>query len=147
MPRPSKHKLESRKQAEEIQDQDAGSISPLFSVSSLFKETRECKDRIIVHQGGTSCFAGNTLVMSGGELKEIKDIRQGDQVVTFNEKTALPEYRKVNDVYSYKNEKRTVRIRLKNGREIVCTDDHQFFFNGQWTPVSEIIKIKDLKHG
>lgn len=99
--------------------------------------------RLIAHQGGTYCFAPETLVITANGSKPISEIKKGDLVKSFNENDGLIEFKDVKDVFRYANEKRTVKIMLKSGKSITCTEDHRFFYKQKWVPISEILKQFD----
>lgn len=77
----------------------------------------------------TSCFiAGTKVLMADGTEKNIEDIIEGDEVLSFNESTLQTEAKKVigskkpihNDMVKYV---------FANQTEIVCTFDHPFYVN------------------
>lgn len=108
----------------------------------------ECKAKTVICQGGRRCFAPNTVILVKGTPEmtnriEIKDILPGDKVCTFNEKTKRREYKSVTDVHIMANTQRTVRIKLKNGKSITCTEDHEFYFNGRWVAIKKILSLLD----
>ena len=85
------------------------------------------KIKYIVNQGGTSCFYPKQKVITSQGIKNISDVNVGDLVLTINLKTNEDEYKKVIDVFCYKNEKETFKVVLKNGHKIISTGDHEFF--------------------
>lgn len=97
--------------------------------------------RLIAHQGGTYCFAPETRVVTINGLRPISEIKKGEFVKTYNEQTGRIELKKVNDVFEYHNEKKTVKIRLKNGKSITCNEDHKFFYQNKWVPIGEILGL------
>ena len=115
----------------------------MFNVTPVFHDIYNCKAKIIVLQGGTSCFAGSQMVITDVDSKPICELNKFDIVKSFNVETGNDEYKTVTDIHKFKNQKRTVRITLKNGKEIVCTDDHEFFFNGGWNKVKDILSLLD----
>lgn len=98
--------------------------------------------KLIAHQGGTWCFAPETKVITARGLVAISDIVKGDIVKTFNEKSGQIEWKKVRDKFNFKNQKKTVKIRLKSGISVTCTEDHEFYHNGKWVPIIDILKSK-----
>lgn len=90
---------------------------------------------IFVLQGGTRCFAPNQLVFTKKGSKPISEIQQGDLVRTFNERTKELEWKPVKEVLSFNNHKPTIHIKLKNGKEIIVSADHEFYVNGRWMSV------------
>jgi len=95
-----------------------------------------------VLQGGTRCFAPNQMVVTKSGSKPISKVEVGELVKTFNEDSRQIEWKPIMDVLRFENEKQTVMVKLKNGQEIVCSADHEFFHNGKWTPIIDILKSK-----
>ena len=77
--------------------------------------TLDAPEKIVIHQGGTSCFAAGTLVVTKRGQIPIENVVVGDIVITMNEVTGEKEWKTVRNTYRFDNEKETVRIRLKNG--------------------------------
>ncbi len=117
---------------------------PLFTTySDLYYWTRDNKKTILIHQGGTSCHAPDTLVITNRGNIPIKDVKEGDLVESYNEITKSVEVKKVINTFEYINSKKTVKVKLKNGESIIVTDDHEYYFEGKWTPIKDILcKLK-----
>lgn len=103
--------------------------------------TLDAPESVVIHQGGTSCFAPGTRVVTKRGTIPIEDVVVGDMVLTMNEVSGEKEWKPVRHTYVFENEKETVRIRLKNGHTITCTSDHEFFYNGRWVSVKEILSL------
>lgn len=99
------------------------------------------KQKTVVHQGGSSCFAHDTLVVTSNGLKPISQIQQGDKVKSFNEETKEFQVNTVTDVLQFKNNKPTIRIKLKNGHTITATEDHNFYYNGGWYSLKHLLSL------
>lgn len=97
--------------------------------------------QILVFQGGSRCFTGNTLIKTKKGYVKIKDIQVGDIVLSFNEETKRLVWSKVLDTFVYNTEQKLIKLKLK-GETISSTYDHKFYSNGQWT---EAYKLKDQK--
>ena len=104
------------------------------------------KKVICINQGGTACFDGNTDIVTDKGLKKITDISVGDSVLSYNENEKINEYKKVIDVFEYQNIKKTIRVKLKNGLEIICTEDHKFYVGGTWLSIKEVLSLWKQKH-
>lgn len=100
---------------------------------------------VVVNQGGTWCFAGSTLVVTNKGSKRIDQIQIGDIVKTFNEKTKEVEWKTVNDRFKFKNQKRTIKVKLKNGKQIIATEDHEFYHEGGWYSLKHLLSLLDGK--
>jgi hypothetical protein len=91
---------------------------------------------VICNEGGSRCFADGTLVYTNDGLTNIKDIKAGDLVLTQNEGC-----KKVLDVYVNKNTKRCIKLKLKDGKEIIATEDHKFMFRQRWHELKNIVSL------
>lgn len=93
-------------------------------------------DTVLI-SGGRDCFVGDQQVITYNGIRKIKDIKKGDIVLTYNERLGKKEWK---PVFKTKEviKKETIKINLKDGSTIECTPDHEFYNNGGW------IKIKDL---
>jgi DNA-directed RNA polymerase beta subunit len=67
--------------------------------------------------------------LADGTRKQIKDIKLGDVVVTFNPETLERSYSKVIDHYVKPTDKPMFKVRTVSGREIITTDDHHYYTN------------------
>jgi intein/homing endonuclease len=70
-------------------------------------------------------------------LVPIKDIQEGDAVKTQNG------WNEVIETHKFNNTKKAVRIKLKNGKYIECTNDHKFFYRGRWVEIKNILSLLD----
>jgi len=89
----------------------------------------------ICNEGGSRCFGPDTLVHTAQGLKKIKDIEPGELVFTPNGE------KKVINVYKNDNTKRCIKIKLKNGKEIIATEDHKFMFRQRWNELKNIVSL------
>lgn len=113
-----------------------------MKVTDVFSKNIKAYNRqinLIINQGGTSCFWGEQKIKTLGNNKKIADICKGDLVLSYNEKTGKDEYLPVSDVMKYKNAKKCISVKLKNGEVIIATEDHKFYYNGKWTQLKEIL--------
>lgn len=113
-----------------------------FQCTDLFYANYQAKEKLIINQGGTSCFYGDQLVLTKRGNIKIKDIILGDIVLSYNEKTNTKEWKVVKNLFLYFNSKKTVKIKLKNGSEIIATDDHKFFHEGGWYSLKHLLSLK-----
>ena len=96
---------------------------------------------VYVLEGGSRCFAPDQLVMTDSGSKKIADIKVGDKVASLGADGEL-EYKEVKNLFRFKADKPMVRIKLKNGREIRCSADHKFLYNGEYVPIIDILNHK-----
>ena len=112
----------------------------------VFKWNYETDADVVVNQGGTSCFEKNTLVVSDTGNIPISKIKVGQNILSYNEETGKEEFKPVIAHWKFKNTKPTVRIKLKSGKTIICTDDHLFFVGGSWISIKHLLSLWTLKH-
>ncbi|MDR0751786.1 MAG: HINT domain-containing protein [Christensenellaceae bacterium] len=87
------------------------------------------------------CFvAGTGILMSGGYIKVIENVRVGDYVKSFNEDTRQIEDKRVTQLFVNETDELTI-VNTSNGERIVSTPDHKFLSNGHW------ISAEDLRAG
>lgn len=113
-----------------------------FQCTDVFYANYRSTEKMVINQGGTSCFYGDQLVITKRGNIKIKDIILGDIVLSYNEKTKQKEWKVVKNLFSYFNSKKTVKIKLKDGSEIIATDDHKFFHEGGWYSLKHLLSLK-----
>lgn len=89
----------------------------------------------ILKRDNHTCFVGSTnILMSNGDLKQIKDIKVGDQILDYNGNIQEVEY-----VFSKKvSEKEMLEIRARgNGNSIKCTKEHKILVMGENNKIVE----------
>ena len=118
--------------------------NPVYE-SPVFLENIHAKESVVVNQGGTWCFSGCTLVVTKKGSKRIDQIKKGDIVKCFNESTKVVEWKEVNDCFRFKNQKKTVKVKLKNGKQIIATEDHEFYYEGGWYSLKHLLSLQDGK--
>ena len=94
---------------------------------------------------GTGCFHGDTLIRTDKGYVKIKDIQNGDRVLTFNEVTKGTEIKPVINKYLYKTgdiKQKCGIFVLNNNTKIICTDEHRFYFKKSWIAISELARLK-----
>jgi RHS repeat-associated protein len=104
------------------------------SATSIVKASRTSKS---VQFLSKFCFVGGTLIKTSNDFIPIEEIKVGDLVWSFNEKTNKIELKKVLSL-SQKNAHVIVELDFSNVK-IECTEDHPFYINGEW------IAAKNLK--
>jgi hypothetical protein len=96
---------------------------------------------IVVQQGGTSCFAPDTQVVTKYGPKPISTLKPGELVKCYNEASQKDEWKPITKVHSFENQKRTVRVKLRNGKTITATGDHEFFYKGGWHSLKHLLSL------
>jgi hypothetical protein len=100
-------------------------------VDNFILESGNFVSFFVVHNliGGGCFTAGTKITLEGGTTKNIEDIVEGDEVLSYNESTLTIEPKKViatkqpihNDIVKYI---------FSNDTELVCTFDHPIYVNG-----------------
>lgn len=114
----------------------------MFDVTDVFYANYNSVAKVTVNQGGTSCFYSNQLVVTEKGSKPISEIKENDIVKCYNEETKQITFNKVINTFKYKNTKKTVKVKLKNGIEIIATEDHLFFYQGGWYSLKHLLSLK-----
>jgi hypothetical protein len=117
-----------------------------FIIEKLITFTRRAggipkSENVVFLAGGAGCFYGDTLVKTTKGYKPIKEILEGEQVYTQNEKTGETEIKQVQKCFEYNAEEfheDILELKFDNGEVVRCTENHEFFIDGQW------IKAKDI---
>ena len=123
-------------------------INPNFKyLLKSFIKQKYHKDKLIsgkrgvILEGSSRCFSGQQQIKTSKGAKLIKNIGTGDKVKSFNEATKKNEYKSVTHLHSFVNTKPSLRITLKNGSIIECTEDHKFYHEGAWVSVKHIVSL------
>ena len=93
------------------------------------------------------CLHPDSLItMSDGSHKKISDIKIGENVLTINERTQIPENREVIDVYHNMSSGNDLyEIELVDGKTLKLTGNHKIMLtNGLWKRVDELDGTEDL---
>jgi len=100
------------------------------------------------NQSPRNCYQcinqNETVYMSNGTYKKIKDVVVGDKVVCFNPETMINDYTTVVAQYNRLTPKMVYTISTISGRNIIATYDHKFITNQGWMEVcniNELIKL------
>tara|TARA_R110000772_G_scaffold46246_6_gene105605 strand:- start:1236 stop:1760 length:525 start_codon:yes stop_codon:yes gene_type:complete len=93
-------------------------------------------------EGSSRCFIGTQKVITSKGSKPISEITVSDNVLTFNEHTKKDEFKPVIDSLEFKqNKKKCIKITLKNGETIQCSEDHEFYYEGSWLSIKHIVSL------
>lgn len=104
----------------------------IASVNTLVRRFDVVKEPDIIFVD--ECFVGDTLVLTDHGYKKIRNIKEGDSVYTFNEKTKEFEYKKVLKLIKKPLVEKLVRV----NEHTICTENHLFYTKCGWK------KAKDL---
>lgn len=90
--------------------------------------------------GYGGCFTSETLVETENGSKKIFDIKVGDMVWSYNHDTNKRELRKVLNIFHHGiTQDRLFKIKMKDGSVIQVTENHEFFYQGKYTKIKDII--------
>lgn len=103
--------------------------------------------KIKILEGGSRCFGGDQKVITESGSIPISKIKAEQRVLTYDQTTRKNEYRKVLECHLFKNTKKTYRVKLKNGKEIIATSDHKFFFEGGWISLKHLLSLWQKRYG
>ena len=94
------------------------------------------------------CLHPNELVwMANRTKKMIKDVKIGDEILTFHPETLDITETKVINQFVRPNEYPIYKLTTVSGKEIRATEDHKFMTNNSWKTVKDMIENPELKVG
>jgi phage terminase large subunit len=97
---------------------------------TTYYQLKYSKKKNVINQGGTRCFARDTLVKTDTGYKNIQDIKPSDNVLSYNEKENKFEYKMVKELHTFEVgtnlTKPLIEIKI-NGEVIICTYDHEIY--------------------
>lgn len=99
---------------------------------------------IIRFEPSNICFKEDTLVSTEEGLKEIKDIKVGDYVYSYNEQSNIVEKKEVLKVFKNRIQAKLCEVSVDN-EKIISTTNHPFYSNGRWVKAYELRKNDTLK--
>ena len=79
------------------------------------------------------------VLMADGALRAIRDVRPGDEVVTFHPMTMKTSVSRVVHQYVRHTDKAVYEVRTQSGRAIRATYDHKFMTDQGWLPVERFV--------
>ena len=97
------------------------------------------------------CFSGDTVVQTYNNNKQIKDIKVGDLVYSYNENANKIELKPVVRSMLTNASAKVCKVKFTNGQEIVCTPNHPFacrkiIHNDGGNYVKEVIEYVEAKN-
>lgn len=107
----------------------------------LFFANLTASEKIVVNQGGTFCFAPETLVITNRGEIPICEVKAGDLVKTMNEDTGEIEWRGVDESLCYANTKDTIRVEFESGEVLIASADHKIYYEGGWQCLKDVVSL------
>lgn len=91
------------------------------------------------------CVEENSLVMmSSGEQISIKDLRIGDEVMSFSEEKQIFEPKLITNVIC-NGRRQCLKLRFENGQELTCTPEHRILTkNRGWQEAKDLIESDEI---
>jgi hypothetical protein len=93
---------------------------------------------VSVFQTGNCFLAGTQVLMADGSYKNIEDVKVGDYVFSFDEKTKQITKCRVSRFYSNTKTDMISNYYLIINKNIQATPDHRFYSNGGWMPAGDL---------
>lgn len=112
----------------------------MIEINESYQDITNTDKRYIIVTGGRGCFHGDQLVVTNNGTKQIKDILIGDFVKSYNHKKECFEFKEVLNVFEYDNEE-IIKIKLKNGTVINVTENHKFFYKGEYICIKHLLSL------
>jgi DNA-directed RNA polymerase II subunit RPB2 len=94
-----------------------GAVASVIPFSDDNQSPRNCYQCLGINE---------TVLMSDGNNKLIKDVKIGEEVITFNPETLETSITKVVNHFIRPNDKPVYKLTTVSGREIIATEDHKF---------------------
>ena len=88
-----------------------------------------------------------TVLMSDGRRVAIKDVKVGDEVISYHPTTFEVSKTRVVNHFIQENTRPVYKITTISGREIIATEDHRFSTNSGWKTVKEMMHDETLVVG
>ena len=98
-----------------------------YDMSHTSRENITSKGWLLIQMGNV-CLTGDMKLQTPDGLIDIKDLKVGDRVYTYNEETKRQNTTEVTKVVNHNN-LQIYTFTLSNGEEIKCTARHQFLVN------------------
>jgi hypothetical protein len=113
------------------------------ATSDKFKPLILNEYRYNIQMGSRGCFGKKQKVETINGLKKISKIKIGEIVKSYNTETKEVEYKKVIDTFKYENKEKCIKMNY-NGKIIVCTLDHKFFYQGEFVEIAKILESNGI---
>ncbi len=89
--------------------------------------------------GKCNSFTADTLVRTENGLKPISEVKVGDKVLSYDERTETTSYQPVMAVIQGEQRYQIIKITLDSGESIETTAEHPFYIKGKgWNPANSL---------
>lgn len=92
--------------------------------------------------GGTCFVAGTKITMSDGTLKNIEDVKAGEEVLTFNEEKGENESQKVLETKSHLSN-HYYDVKFEDGTVLKVTENHPLLSRNGWSAINVEAALND----
>lgn len=106
---------------------------PCIAIAHVY-QTMELYSKTIISGGCVE--EGTQILLANGELREIQEVKVGDEVLTLIGPKEVTHTWNPDTLMNGTPER--VKITLENGTEYIVSEDHLFMQNGEWIPVSDL---------
>jgi intein/homing endonuclease len=126
----TKQALELRKQLGFLVDKSKE--SPYDYIQKLFKKFEVWREQNLDGRSCTCLAKGTKILMSDFTSKNIEDVKIGDKILGFKTHPKRGLIIKKQKVLNFINQgkKSVLKIKTRDGRELICTPDHPLFVRG-----------------
>jgi hypothetical protein len=88
---------------------------------------------------GCNSFTADTLVHTEEGLKPISEIKVGDKVLSYDERTEITSYQPVMAIIQNEKRYKIIKLTLDSGENLEATAEHPFYIKGKgWNPASSL---------
>jgi len=93
-----------------------------------------------------NCFLeGTPILIYNNEETPIQEIKIGDKVKSFDEKTNTFVDKEVDEVFKNQYEGELIVLELENGKVLRCTPEHPFYTQRGWVEAKNLTDMDDIK--
>lgn len=112
----------------------------VYNLQDIKNNNNYFANNILVHNRFFACFVEGTLItIENNNTKAIEDVKKGDSILTFNEKTEQVEVGIVGETYTHEVDEVVVFNFDELQNNIKCTKEHPIYVIGKgWTKAGEI---------
>lgn len=95
--------------------------------------------------GFPACFTKDQLVITNRGDIPISEIKKGDFVLSYNHEIGINEMKMVINTPIHKTKEKILKIKMKDGTIIKCTENHLFWNGSEYVKIKELLLLTDKK--